>query len=82
MARFTTGTVRCTEIHGCAFSGERWKRSAVSAVLVRKTHGNDYLSERQARTELTRIDREVRRLKVQIARLEQRKSKLIAASRK
>jgi hypothetical protein len=50
--------------------------------LVRKKHGNNYLRGQQAKTELARLNRELRRLKVQIARLEDRKAKLIAASGK
>jgi hypothetical protein len=46
--------------------------------LVRKTHGAAYLKDRQAKTELARINRELRRLKAQIAALEERKSKLMA----
>jgi hypothetical protein len=46
--------------------------------LVREKHGNDYLKDRQANTELARINRELRRLKAQIAQLEEQKSKLIA----
>lgn len=50
--------------------------------LVKKRHGGDYLKTRQAETELAGINRELRRLKTQIARLEERKSKLIAGSGK
>ena len=46
--------------------------------LVRKKHGDDYLKDQQAKTELTRINRELKRLKTQIAVLEERKSKLNA----
>lgn len=47
--------------------------------LVKKKHGETYLKDRQAKTELAHINRELRRLKAQIARLEERKSKLIAS---
>jgi hypothetical protein len=50
--------------------------------LVRKKHGNKYLRDRQAKTELARINRELRRLKTQIVRLEEQKAKLAAGSRK
>ena len=50
--------------------------------LVREGCGANYLRHRQAQMELTRIDRELRRLKGQIAVLEERRSKLIASSRK
>jgi hypothetical protein len=46
--------------------------------LVKKKHGNDYLKGRQAKTELARINRELKQLKAQIAALEERKSKLMA----
>jgi hypothetical protein len=50
--------------------------------LVRKRHGTNYLREGQAKTELARISQELKRLKGQIAALEERKSKLIAGSGK
>jgi hypothetical protein len=46
--------------------------------LVKKKHGSDYLMGQQAKTELARINREVRRLKTHIAALEERKSELLA----
>ena len=46
--------------------------------LVKTRHGDSYLKDRQAKTELARINRELRRLKTQIAGLEERKSKLTA----
>ena len=46
--------------------------------LVKVKHGNDYLKNQQAKTELARINRDLRRLKAQIAPLEEQKSKLIA----
>ncbi len=46
--------------------------------LVKKKHGDNYLKDQQARTELARINRELKRLKTQTAALEERKSKLIA----
>jgi hypothetical protein len=51
-------------------------------VLVKKEHGSAYLKYRQARTEIARINRELKRLKSQIAVLEERKSRLIAGSNK
>ena len=39
---------------------------------VRKNHGDRYLKERRATTELARINRELRRLKSQMAALEKR----------
>ena len=46
--------------------------------LVKQQRGADYLKDQQAKTEVARIDRELKRLKTQIAALEARKSKLMA----
>lgn len=48
--------------------------------FVKKTHGGNYLKDRQAKTELARINRELKRLKGQIAVLEERKAKLVAGT--
>ena len=48
--------------------------------FVKERHGANYLRDRQDRTELARINRELKRLKAQIAVLEERKLKLIADS--
>ena len=48
--------------------------------LVTERRGADYLRDRRAKTELASIDRELKRLKRQIAALQVRKSKLIAGS--
>ena len=66
---------RCNAIHGNPFL--RLLRREVEA-LVKKKHGGNYLKDRQAKTELASIKRELRRLKIQIATLEERKSKLLA----
>ena len=50
--------------------------------LGTKKHGDTYLKDQQAKTELARINRELKRLKTQIAVLEERKSKLIVGLRK
>jgi hypothetical protein len=62
--------------------GNPWLRLLRREVeaLVRKKHGNKYLREQQAKTELASINRELRRLKVRIAELEARKAKLIAGT--
>lgn len=62
--------------------GNPWLRLLRREVemLVRERHGANYLRNRQAKTELARIDRELKRLKTQIAVLEERKSKLITDS--
>lgn len=64
--------------------GNPWLRLLRRQVeaLVKDRHGANYLSDRQARTELASINRELKRLKGQIAALEERKSKLIAGSGK
>ena len=60
--------------------GNPWLRLLRREVqaLVGKKHGDAYLKDRQAKTDLARINRELKRLKTQIARLEERKSKLNA----
>ncbi|OGA40450.1 MAG: hypothetical protein A3G24_15230 [Betaproteobacteria bacterium RIFCSPLOWO2_12_FULL_62_13] len=66
---------RRNAIHGNPFL--RLLRREVEA-LVKKKHGNDYLRNQQAKTELARVNRELKRLRIQIAALEERKSQLIA----
>ena len=65
---------RHNSIHGNPFL--RLVRREVEA-LIKKKHGGNYLKDRQAKTELASIDRELKRLKTQIATLEERKSKLL-----
>ena len=64
--------------------GNPWLRLLRREVeaLVRKKHGNDYLKDRQSKTQLVRINRELKRLKAQVARLEERKSGLLARLRR
>ena len=61
--------------------GNPWLRLLRREVeaLVTKTHGKDYLKDRRAKTELRQINRELKRLKTEIAALEQRKLELNAA---
>jgi hypothetical protein len=66
---------RLNSVYGNPFL--RLLRREVEA-LVKKRHGANYLKDQQAKTELARINRELKRLKTQIAALEARKSKLIA----
>jgi len=66
---------RHTSIYGNPFL--RLLRREVEA-LVKKEHGADHLKDRQAKTELARINRELKRLKTQITTLEERKLKLLA----
>jgi hypothetical protein len=64
--------------------GNPWLRRLRREVeaLVSERHGTSYLTHRKAKTELARMNRELKRLKGQIAALEERKSKLVAGSRK
>lgn len=50
--------------------------------LVKRKHGTNYLKDRQAKTELAGINRELRRLRKQIVELQDRKSKLLAKREK
>jgi hypothetical protein len=61
--------------------GNPWRRLLRREVeaLVRKNRGDRYLGDRQAKTELALIDRELKRLKARIAQLEMQRSKLIAS---
>lgn len=74
------GKLQCREQ---AIYGNPWLRLLRREVeaLVGKTHGAHYLRNRQTQTELSRINRDLKRLKAQIAQLEERKSKLIACPR-
>jgi len=65
---------RPAAMHGNPFL--RLLRREVEA-LVSKKHGEDFLKDRQAKTELARIDRELKLLKTQIAALEVRKASLM-----
>jgi len=71
------GTLHYREV---SMYGNPWLRLLRREVeaLVRKKHGNDYLKDRQSKAELVRINRELKRLKAQVARLEERKSELVA----
>jgi len=76
-----TGKLQCRE-H--SMYGNPWLRPLRREVeaLVKERHGANYLKDRQAKTEVARINRELKRLKGQIAALEERKSRLIAGSSK
>lgn len=65
---------RANSIHGNPFL--RLLRCEVEA-LVKKKHGGDFLKDRQAKTELAQINRELKRLKTQVAELEERKARLL-----
>jgi hypothetical protein len=62
-------------IHGNPFL--RLLRREVEA-LTKTNHGNDFLKERQAKTVLAHISSELKRLKTQVAALENRKATLLA----
>ena len=66
---------RQNSIHGNPFL--RLLRHEVEALLEKK-HGEGYLHDRQAKTELTAVNRELKKLAKQIVVLEKRKSKLLA----
>ena len=66
---------RHNSIYGNPFL--RLLRREVEA-LVKNKHGKDYLREQEAKTELARVNRDLKRLRTQIASLEERKSKLMA----
>ena len=68
---------RENSIHGNPFL--RLLRREVET-LVKKKHGADYLKAQQGKTAVARIDREIKRLRTQIAALEQQKSQLTADS--
>ena len=54
--------------------GNPWLRLLRREVeaLARARHGDRYVSEQQARAELTRVNREIRRLRTELAELEER----------
>ena len=64
--------------------GNPWLRLLRREVeaLVKQKHGDDYLKDQQAKTELGGINRELKRLKTRVAVLEERKAKLMADLRK
>ena len=60
--------------------GNPWLRLLRREVeeLVRAQHGDRYLRERQARTELAHVNRELKQLRTQLAALEERRAALIS----
>jgi chromosome segregation ATPase len=60
--------------------GNSWLRLLRREVeeLVRSRQGERYLRERQARTELSRINRELKQLRTQLAALEERRAALLS----
>ena len=78
--------IRAGKLHyrEASMHGNPWLRLLRREVeaLVTKKHGDDYLKVQQAKTELGGINRELKRLKTQVAVLEERKAKLMADLRK
>lgn len=60
--------------------GNRWFRLLRGEVeeLVRVSHGQEYLEERQTTAELAHVDSELRRLRAELAKLEERRAELAA----
>lgn len=50
--------------------------------LVKNQHGDNFLKDQQTKTEIARINREIKQLKAQVAALEDRKARLAAGSEK
>jgi len=63
-----------------AMHGNPWRRLLRREVedLVRTRHGDRYLQERKARTELAQINRELKQLRAQLTALEERRAALLA----
>jgi hypothetical protein len=66
-----------------ALHGKPWVRLLRREVeeLVAEKRGNGFLTECRAKAELKRINQELKQMKIQLAKLEVRKSKLMAAIR-
>lgn len=69
------GTVHYRE---ASMHGNPWLRLLRREVeaLARTRHGDRFVKERQDRAELARVNREIRRLRAELAALEERRSKL------
>lgn len=61
--------------------GNPWLRLLRREVeaLARSKHGDDYVNQRQAKAELTRVNREIKRLRTELASFEEQRDKLTAA---
>ncbi len=75
--------IRAGKLHyrDASMHGNPWLRLLRREVeaLVRTKRGPDYLEGQQAKTELGKVNRELKRLKAQIAVLEDRQAKLMVA---
>jgi hypothetical protein len=63
--------------------GNPWLRLLRREVgtLARARHGDRYVSEQQARVKLTRVNREIRRLRTELAELEERRAARLRSRR-
>ena len=63
-----------------AMHGNPWLRLLRREVedLAKTLHGERYLREQQARTELARVNRELKQLRAQVAALEDRRAALLS----
>jgi hypothetical protein len=70
------GTLHCRV---ASMHGNPWLRLLRREVkmLVKNKHGDDYLKNQEVKTEVGGINRELKRLKAQVAVLEQQKAKLL-----
>jgi hypothetical protein len=61
--------------------GNPWLRLLRREVeaLVKQKHGSDHLKVQRTKTELARINRKLKEMKTQVAALEERKARLMAA---
>ena len=78
--------IRSGQLHfqQASMQGNPWLRLLRREVeaLVKNTLGEGHLKGQKAKTELASISRELKRLKTQVAALEERRAKLIAESGK
>lgn len=63
-----------------AMHGNPWLRLLRREVeaLARSSHGDRHVQQNQARAELTRVNRDIRRLRTEMAALEERRAQLTA----
>ena len=61
-----------------AMHGDPWLRLLRREVeaVARTKHGDRYVDEQQARADLMRVNKEIRRLRAELAELEERRAKL------
>ncbi len=69
------GMLQCRQ---AAMHGNPWLRLLRREVeaLARTRHGDRYVNEKQSRAELTRVNREIRRLRAELADLGEQRAKL------